>query len=217
MVILSVVGTKGGIGKTTLTANLSALAADMGLRVLMVDADIQGSLSKFYPLGKKAEDGLTSVIVSGRVSESAISTTVWERLDIIVCDAPRRKFAGMVESTDLEQFIQGRIDAPMILRKALRAPSSRITTIWCSSIPRISRAIALYRRPGGASPHIAGSAGNPERQRVPHRNIRVTVEARRSPGIRNLPGPLTAVINRVLATPTMRVKSPRKYATATWK
>ncbi len=27
-----IIGTKGGVGKTTLTANLSALVADMGLR-----------------------------------------------------------------------------------------------------------------------------------------------------------------------------------------
>ena len=40
-----VVSTKGGVGKTILTANLSGLLADMGLRVLMVDADIQSSLT----------------------------------------------------------------------------------------------------------------------------------------------------------------------------
>ena len=46
----TVISTKGGVGKTTLTANLGALLADMGLRVLMIDADTQPSLSKFYPL-----------------------------------------------------------------------------------------------------------------------------------------------------------------------
>ncbi len=50
MVIFGVIGTKGGVGKTTLSANLGALLADMGLRVLLVDADVQVSLSKFYKL-----------------------------------------------------------------------------------------------------------------------------------------------------------------------
>ena len=39
MIKLALVSTKGGVGKTTLAANLGALLADMGLRVLLVDAD----------------------------------------------------------------------------------------------------------------------------------------------------------------------------------
>ena len=52
--IIAVVSTKGGVGKTTLTANLSALSADLGFRVLMMDADVQPSLSKYFPLHKTA-------------------------------------------------------------------------------------------------------------------------------------------------------------------
>ena len=50
MIKFTVTSTKGGVGKTTLTANLGALLADMGLRVLLVDADVQPSLSKYFPL-----------------------------------------------------------------------------------------------------------------------------------------------------------------------
>jgi len=45
MPIISVVNLKGGVGKTTLTANLGATFARRGLRVLMVDLDYQGSLT----------------------------------------------------------------------------------------------------------------------------------------------------------------------------
>ena len=48
--VISIVSTKGGVGKTTLTANIAALLADFGFRVLMIDADVQPSLSKYYPL-----------------------------------------------------------------------------------------------------------------------------------------------------------------------
>ena len=41
MIKFTITSTKGGIGKTTLTANLVALLADMSLRVLLVDADPQ--------------------------------------------------------------------------------------------------------------------------------------------------------------------------------
>ncbi|MDY0073526.1 MAG: ParA family protein, partial [Thauera sp.] len=50
VVIFSTIATKGGVGKTTISANIGALIADMGLRVLLVDADIQASLSKFYEI-----------------------------------------------------------------------------------------------------------------------------------------------------------------------
>lgn len=44
MVIFGIIGTKRGVGKTTLSANIGALIADMGLRVLLVDAGIQASM-----------------------------------------------------------------------------------------------------------------------------------------------------------------------------
>ncbi|MGC8638782.1 MAG: ParA family protein [Isosphaeraceae bacterium] len=43
--IISTANLKGGVGKTTITANLGATLARMGLRVLMLDLDYQNSLS----------------------------------------------------------------------------------------------------------------------------------------------------------------------------
>ena len=45
MKVVSVINHKGGVGKTTLTANLGAGLAARGNRVLLVDLDAQGSLS----------------------------------------------------------------------------------------------------------------------------------------------------------------------------
>ncbi|MBX9679505.1 MAG: AAA family ATPase [Gemmataceae bacterium] len=44
--ILSVLNLKGGVGKTTIAANLAGSFADMGRRVLLVDLDYQRSLSQ---------------------------------------------------------------------------------------------------------------------------------------------------------------------------
>jgi cellulose biosynthesis protein BcsQ len=46
--ILSVLNLKGGVGKTTVTAHLGAALAAKGYRVLLVDLDLQGSLSSMF-------------------------------------------------------------------------------------------------------------------------------------------------------------------------
>ena len=57
-VIISTANLKGGVGKTTITANLGATLAKLGLRVLLLDLDHQSSLSNMClsPL-QKDEDG----------------------------------------------------------------------------------------------------------------------------------------------------------------
>ncbi len=68
MEILTIMSTKGGVGKTTLTANLGGLLADLGKRVLLIDADVQPSLSKYFPLGcQQPAGGFADVIMTGGV------------------------------------------------------------------------------------------------------------------------------------------------------
>ena len=54
--VIAVTNQKGGVGKTTTTVNLGVGLARMGKRVLLVDADPQGSLT--VSLGVKNPDEL---------------------------------------------------------------------------------------------------------------------------------------------------------------
>lgn len=114
MITFTVLSTKGGVGKTTLTANLGALLADLGLRVLLIDADVQPSLSKYFPISQPAVlAGLTEVIVRGEVTETAITPTLYQNLDLVVSDDPEGR---------LPQWLLSRIDRGFRLRQALRSP-----------------------------------------------------------------------------------------------
>jgi chromosome partitioning related protein ParA len=113
MIIFTIASTKGGVGKTTLTANLGALLADMGLRVLLIDADVQPSLSKYFALSPpQPVAGLTDVIVRGEVVAESITPTVFPNLHLVASDDPEGR---------LPNWLLGRIDRGFRLRHALRA------------------------------------------------------------------------------------------------
>ena len=76
MYTIGVVSTKGGVGKTTLAANLGAILTDFGLRVLLIDTDPQASLSKYFELKTEAELGLVEMIRDGELSSIKVSETV---------------------------------------------------------------------------------------------------------------------------------------------
>ena len=112
MIIFTIASTKGGVGKTTLTANLGALLADLGLRVLLIDADVQPSLSKYFPLSPpQPVAGLTEVIVRGEVVAASITPTVYPNLHLVASDDPEGR---------LPNWLLGRIDRGFRLRQALR-------------------------------------------------------------------------------------------------
>lgn len=85
MHVLSVVSTKGGVGKTTVAANLGGLLADAGLRVLLLDLDSQPTLSSYYDLSQKAVAGAYELIALNLTMPTQIvSRTMIAGLDLII-------------------------------------------------------------------------------------------------------------------------------------
>ena len=63
MRVVSVISTKGGVGKTTVTANLGGLLADAGLRVLLLDLDSRPAHCRsYFPLEQVAPAGAYELI-----------------------------------------------------------------------------------------------------------------------------------------------------------
>jgi chromosome partitioning related protein ParA len=85
MIVLAVVATKGGVGKTTTVANLGGLLADAGKRVLLLDSDIQPTLSSYYTLTHRAPGGIYELLARNETNlERLISHTTIPNLDLVV-------------------------------------------------------------------------------------------------------------------------------------
>ncbi|MBD9466355.1 ParA family protein [Pseudomonas sp. Pdm06] len=85
MRVVSVVSTKGGVGKTTVAANLGGLLADAGLRVLLLDLDSQPTLSSYYSLRHESAAGAYELIALNLTDPAQIiSTTTVVGLDLIL-------------------------------------------------------------------------------------------------------------------------------------
>lgn len=92
MQVISVISTKGGVGKTTVAANLGGFIADAGLRVLLLDLDMQPTLSSYYELTHRAPCGIYELLACNeRDIARLVSRTVIGGLDVILSNDQHRQ------------------------------------------------------------------------------------------------------------------------------
>jgi chromosome partitioning related protein ParA len=90
MQVVSIISTKGGVGKTTTAANLGGLAADAGLRVLLLDLDVQPTLSSYYELTQRAPGGIYELLAfNERDLGQLVSRTIIAGLDLVLSNDHR--------------------------------------------------------------------------------------------------------------------------------
>jgi len=81
---LAVVSQKGGVGKTTLAANLAAAFADLKFRTLLVEVDPQGSLARCFGLDRfDLHHGVFGCLTSGAASQDSVEREIRENLDLM--------------------------------------------------------------------------------------------------------------------------------------
>ncbi|MFG6467470.1 ParA family protein [Roseateles sp. BYS87W] len=98
---------KGGVGKSTITSNLAAIAAAQGQRVLVIDLDCQGNTTR-YLLGDAADeveagsaDFFESTLkfsVRPLAATEFVTETPWENLHVMAASPALDELHGKLES-----------------------------------------------------------------------------------------------------------------------
>ncbi|MDC8784861.1 ParA family protein [Roseateles koreensis] len=128
---------KGGVGKSTITSNLAAIAAHQGLRTLVVDLDAQGNSTR-YLLGDAADDAApgaaeffqSTLSFSVRPTKTAdfISPSAWEHLHVMRASPALEELHSKLES-------RYKIYK---LRDALQALEKDYDQIWIDTPPALN-------------------------------------------------------------------------------
>lgn len=128
---------KGGVGKSTITCNLAAIAAHQGLRTLVIDLDRQGNSSR-YLCGEAPEAGTAGAAeffdatlkFSVRAPNTAdfIIETPWENLHLMPASDALDELHGKLESR--HKIYK--------LRDALADLEGDYDTIWIDTPPALN-------------------------------------------------------------------------------
>lgn len=97
MQVIAIISTKGGVGKTTVAANLGGFIADAGLRVLLIDLDMQPTLSSYYELTHRAAGGIYELLVfNEQALPQLVSHTTIKGLDVVLSNDEHQQLGTLL-------------------------------------------------------------------------------------------------------------------------
>ena len=98
--IIAVVSAKGGTGKSTITLNLAGALSSNKQRVLVIDADPQGSIAQWSDIRRQEEPPVVvepSLVVAKKFKKAA------KKYDVILFDTPptfKKRMRSVIHSAD---------------------------------------------------------------------------------------------------------------------
>jgi chromosome partitioning protein len=113
MTIIATYNIKGGVGKTAAAVNLSYLAAQDGLRVLLWDLDPQAAASFLFRIRPRVKGGGKALIRGSREIDASIKGTDFERLDLLPADFTYRNLDLVLGATKKPTRRLARLLAPL--------------------------------------------------------------------------------------------------------
>jgi len=108
MINISFANRKGGVGKTTLTRELGIYLSNSGRRVLLIDLDAQGNLTKSLPVKDTKESAVYDAIEGIEVRP----VKVFDAMDLFILTSDLRL-------SNLEKTLVGELDGCVRLKEAL--------------------------------------------------------------------------------------------------
>ncbi len=127
--IISICNQKGGTGKTTTAVNLSAAIAELGKRVLIVDADPQGNATSGVGVNKnELGKSVYDLILNKATAQEVLIQNVYPSLDLIPCN---------IHLTGAEIELVGVLSRETRLKKAIASIASDYDYIFIDSPPSL--------------------------------------------------------------------------------
>ena len=108
---IAVVNNKGGVGKTTSTLNLGAALANAGKKVLLVDMDSQGNLSRSFGLSRSIDKHIGGVMVKDYPAGDAVVSV--GKMDLLPATLELLKHEKTVAGGELYQFVLSEAIEPL--------------------------------------------------------------------------------------------------------
>jgi chromosome partitioning protein len=151
MQVISIVQQKGGVGKTTLAINLAGELKQRGRRVIVIDADPQGSATAWAAPRKLGFEVRAEPVSNGTVSQW-LRNVLKQNADVIIIDTPAglgTVFRSAVEIADLVIVPCG---ASSLDLNAARTTMTSISTALRNDSRSRARVVAVPTRADNQTP-----------------------------------------------------------------
>ena len=107
--VISVMSNKGGVGKTSVTGSVSFCLAELGYKVLCIDADMQGNLTHSFNLETDEDKNLAVALKNEIDIKDCILKSEYNNLDFVVYNSALSAIDMLMFTKNAREYIFKRI------------------------------------------------------------------------------------------------------------